>query len=371
LASDRPISVTPGDHRGTFAKRTTLLLLRLTFGVGILVYLARSGKIDLRGLWNLVIHWPITVTALTFLVIDALLMAMRTSLLFRAMRLHLSLANATRLTLVAFFFSTFLPGAAGGDIAKVYYAAKENHGQRAEVAAILLFDRMIGLLSLLLLPLIAAPFFPRLIQSLWILRYVLLIDFVLTSCLICGLALLMNSARVREVLSLESISWLGERNIVSRIVATIAAFRRAPAAMIRAFGLSLLANCSLIIVTWLAAVALHPIAVPGKLFLIAPIGHLVNSLPLTPGGLGVGETAFAALFTWAGISGGAETLLCWRVWNAMVGLIGMVIYLFGMGRIVHGWPVTARASEAEDVFAGFADADDLRATHETLAGNNE
>jgi glycosyltransferase 2 family protein len=349
----------------TSAKKAVLLLLRLTLGIGILAYLWNSGKIDFRELWVLVTTWPITIGALTLILIDALLMAMRASLLFRARKLHLSLANASRLTLVAYFFSTFLPGAAGGDIAKIYYATKENSGQRAEIVAILLFDRLIGLISLLLLPLMAAPFFLKLIYSLEVLRYVLLLDAILTICLIGGLVLIMTSGRVRGVLSLESISWLGERNIISRIVGTIAAYKHSAGDVFRAFALSLLANCSLIVVTWLAAVALHPFVVPGKLFLVAPLGYVVNSLPLTPGGLGVGETAFGALFASAGISRGAETLLCWRVWNVLVGLLGLVIYLFGMGRVVSELPVPEPEGTASQGFVDIAQADSLKSAPKT------
>jgi uncharacterized membrane protein YbhN (UPF0104 family) len=68
--------------------------------------------------------------------------------------------------------------------------------------------------------------------------------------------------------------------------------------------------------------------------LVIPMGDVANSLPLTPGGLGVGETAFSVLFKLAGLQGGAEALLCWRIWRAMVGLIGLVIYLRGMRRSV-------------------------------------
>ena len=59
------------------------------------------------------------------LLIDILFMSIRVSLLFHAQRLSLSLWNAIQLTLVGFFFSTFLPGAAGGDLAKLYYATRE------------------------------------------------------------------------------------------------------------------------------------------------------------------------------------------------------------------------------------------------------
>lgn len=344
-----------------YAKKAAWTALRLAFGVGILAYLFKSGRVDFRALWNLVVAWPITIGGLTFLLVDVLLMAMRTSLLLRASRFYLSLGNATRLTLVGFFFSTFLPGAAGGDLAKVYYATKENQGQRAEVTAILLFDRLIGLVSLLCLPLIAAPFFRGLIESVAVLRYLLFVDGVLTLSLISGMGLVMSSARVRRGLSLESFSWLGERNILSRMVGTIGGYGRTPGAVFSAFALSLLANGSLIVVTWLAALAIHPFGVSGKLFLVAPIGHVVNSLPLTPGGLGIGETAFRSLFLAAGIRGGAETLLCWRVWNILVGLLGLVIYLFGIGRTVSDAPPPEAAGAS---FPDFADANTLKSSTE-------
>jgi uncharacterized membrane protein YbhN (UPF0104 family) len=75
--------------------------------------------------------------------------------------------------------------------------------------------------------------------------------------------------------------------------------------------------------------------------LVIPIGHIVNSLPLTPGGLGVGETAFNTLFNITGLRGGAEALLCSRIWTALVGLIGFVFYLRGIRRKVFDEEVVA------------------------------
>ena len=348
-------------QRWTSAKKVILTFLRLGFGIGILAYLFRSGEINFGGLWNLTHAWLLTIAGLVCLLIDVVLMAMRTSLLFRCMGFYVSLANATRLTFIGFFFSTFLPGAAGGDLAKVYYATRENQGRRAEVTAILLFDRVIGLLSLLLLPLIAAPFFTSLIQSVAVLQFLLLADVLLTVGLLAALAVTMGSERIRRAISLESVSWLGERKILNRMVTTIGAYRETPGVLCKAVGLSLLANCSLILMTWLAAMALHPSGVSGKLFLVAPIGHVVNSLPLTPGGLGVGETAFAGLFTIAGMAAGAETLLCWRLWNALVGLIGLVIYLLGMGRTVDLEPAAAGNPNEPNV-AAIGDAHSVKSS---------
>jgi uncharacterized membrane protein YbhN (UPF0104 family) len=102
-----------------------------------------------------------------------------------------------------------------------------------------------------------------------------------------------------------------------------------------AFLLSLLANLALMVVTALALFAVHPASFSIRLALVAPVGHLVNSLPLTPGGIGVGESAFNALFLLTGIHGGAEALLCMRLWNCVVGVLGLVICVVGLNRVVY------------------------------------
>jgi len=49
---------------------------------------------------------------------------------------------------------------------------------------------------------------------------------------------------------------------------------------------------------------------------LALFGMLANALPVTPGGLGVGEAAFDRLFNLAGFTGGASMLLGWALWHA-------------------------------------------------------
>src|SRR5258708_12673461 len=156
--------------------KTVFLLLRVAIGIAVLAYLAKSGQINFSSLIRLFHAWPITLTAVLFLLLDILMMSVRASLLFRTARLSLSLANSVQLNLVGFLFSTFLPGAAGGDIAKVVYATRENHGRRAEVATVLILDRLVGTFSLVLLPLFFAPFFPQLLPSLSFPRPLLYID---------------------------------------------------------------------------------------------------------------------------------------------------------------------------------------------------
>jgi hypothetical protein len=100
--------------------------------------------------------------------------------------------------------------------------------------------------------------------------------------------------------------------------------------------LSLLANLALVAFTSLGLYIVNPAGISMKLCLVAPIGHLVNSLPLTPGGIGVGESPFNALFKLCGMSGRSRRIVVPRIWSLLVGGLGLLNYLSGVGRIVYG-----------------------------------
>ena len=321
--------------RANSARKALFALLRLGIGVGILVFLVKSGRVDLHSLTRVFRAWPLTLLGMAVLLIDILFMSIRVSLLFHAQRLSLSLWNAIQLTLIGFFFSTFLPGAAGGDLAKLYYATRENEGRRAEVATVLLFDRIIGLLSLVLIPFLFAPFFIDLLRNAPTLGRILWLDAILGLGMCAAMALVMFSETFRIASTKFLGRWQGLQTITARMLDALAAYGKARGILLAALALSFLANLALVGVTALGLYTVNPTQLSWKLCLVAPVGHLVNSLPLTPGGIGVGETAFNALFSFTGMTGGADALLCLRIWSLLVGALGLLNYIFGMGRIVH------------------------------------
>jgi len=79
---------------------------------------------------------------------------------------------------------------------------------------------------------------------------------------------------------------------------------------------------------------------------IAPIGFIVQALPLSPGGVGVGEAAFAELYKLSGRpeSRGVIARLSMRVAEWILGLIGYIIYL----RMRAELPVVDEETEDKD-----------------------
>lgn len=143
------------------------------------------------------------------------------------------------------------------------------------------------------------------------LKHLLFLDALLGTSMLLGAALLMLFTPTRLWFATLLGRWPGIKALALRVVDALVAHGKARTALFFALLLSLLANLALIVVTGLGLYAVIPDSFSMRLALVAPIGHLVNSLPLTPGGIGVGETAFNALFWLAGMDGGGERItLC-------------------------------------------------------------
>lgn len=309
-------------------------LVRLAVGIALLVYLAKTRLIDFAELSKIFTAWPITLAALALVFLDILFMSIRLCWLFRPQALRVPLRRSLDLTLVSSFFATFLPGAAGGDLAKLFYAAKDNKGRRAEIVTIIAFDRGVGLFSILLLPLLFAPLFVPLIRGVRILQILLAITAALAVAMLAAFLLCLYSQAAMTSAAKWSSRFLPGRQLPERIVATIGAYRGHWSTLVAALAASLASNLTLILATALAILLIAPNSLSLKMCLVIPMGDVANSLPVTPGGIGIGESAFSALFKVAGLEGGAEALLCWRIWRAIVSLAGLAIYLTGMPRSV-------------------------------------
>jgi hypothetical protein len=329
------------------ARKVSWFLVRLAIAGGLLAYLVRSGGIDWRALTRPFTAWPIALAAVALVLIDVSLNALRLSWLFRPHGLRLAWAKSFQVTMVSFFFAQFLPGATGGDIARLFYVAKDSKGLRSEIVTVSLFDRMIGMLSLLVMPLLFAPAFAGVIRATPALRALLASAAILAAILVASFMACLFYQSQTERLARTVFGFLPWKNWPAQVIRTIASYRHDLGTVAAALGISVLANSLLLIVMLLAVYVLNPAGLDLKMCLIIPVGFIANCLPFTPGGLGVGETAFKSLFAVAGLSGGAEALLCWRVWTALVRLLGLVFYLRGIEHVFgHHAPNASHAAPA-------------------------
>jgi uncharacterized membrane protein YbhN (UPF0104 family) len=199
----------------------------------------------------------------------------------------------------------------------------------------MLLDRAVGMFALMVWPLLVAPLFPHLVGSLPILQILLWAAASVSIAMVMGMLL----SYMRRVRNSWFVSWT-LRNLplggyAERVFATVHAYRHNPTTLLAAVGISLLAHTMTIGATLLAAQATNPGGFHWHMTLLIPLGFLATALPVTPGGLGVGEAAFDKLFSMAGLTGGVEALLGWRVLMVVIGLSGLIFYLQGRKRLIH------------------------------------
>lgn len=338
-----PKDAPPAQHR---LRKFLWLLVRLAIAAALLAYLAKSGTIDLRAISRPFTAWPIALAAIVLILIDISLMAQRLVWLFRPIGLNLSWSKSFQVALVSFFFALFLPGATGGDISRLYYVAKDQKNRRSEIVIVSLFDRGIGMLSLLLMPLIFAPFFATSIAATPALRDLLIISAALSVILIAGFFACLYFEPLVQKIADATLGILPWREWYTNVIRTVGGYRANLRAVALALLVSLAGNSLMLIGTVLAVLAIDPGSLNFRMALVVPLGFVANCLPVTPGGLGVGEAAFNSLFAIAGLRGGADALICWRVWTAIVRLLGIVFYLRGVDRVFSHSPSSQQDAAA-------------------------
>jgi uncharacterized protein (TIRG00374 family) len=324
----------------TFKKRL-FPFVRMALGLGLLIYLGTSGMIDWRELAGLGHAWPLSLAALGLVALAGIvLIAWRLCLLMRPHGLHVSFAASIRLTLIGLFFNTCLPGSTGGDVVKIYYAMEGNRGRRLEIATIMMLDRVAGLLGILLFTLLLCPFFQPMLITFPILKALV---WAAGGGLVIVLAVLW-CATSSQVICHRVVTWMAQTlpggDYLERVIHTLRVYRAYPGVCCQVAWVAMAVHLCMALSMLLVIQATQPAGADSQMMLLIPIGFVANSLPVTPGGLGVGEAAFERLFQMAGFTGGAVAILGWRVLMIIVGLPGIVFYLLDKKQAVVSEQVT-------------------------------
>jgi uncharacterized membrane protein YbhN (UPF0104 family) len=109
----------------------------------------------------------------------------------------------------------------------------------------------------------------------------------------------------------------------SRQVARVAA--AAKGTTLFAIGCAMAAMALKVVCLWLIARAVSSADVAG-VFSVAPVGFLVEAIPIAPGGMGTAHLAFEYLFGLRGIGGGAALFNVYFVVRLLVSLVGGLIW---------------------------------------------
>jgi len=188
------------------------------------------------------------------------------------------------------------------------------------------------------LPLLLAPFFSEMIQSHAILQALLGLSLLIST----GIIVTVTIALMADLVNSKLFCWFYEKlpfgDLLRRILETVNAYRHNKIIILQAVMFSFMVQLLTIGMSLSLAEATNSLGADSKMVALIPLGFLANSLPVTPGGIGVGEAAMDNLFGLFSLGGGAEVVLSWRLIMAVVGLLGLFFYLRGEKRFVFNRP---------------------------------
>lgn len=297
-------------------KQSLWNLLKLAIGLALLVYLYTLLD-DPALLWQQIAEADkrlLVAGALCYSAAVAL-GGYKWGLLLESAGLHVNLGRLLAYQWVAEFFNNFLPAQVGGDVMRGYALASDTH-RAADVAASVLIDRFIGLTVFMVAAAVGAtamlfwgrpngiPFTPE--QRVSVQLIALGSGGASLLLLVLLVAILSRRLKVLVERLLHHLPFLRfALPIWTKLAEAFNVYRHE----YRALLLTSLCSALIVLLTsvniWLISQAIEPGSISMlEVLTINPIIVFVGLvLPLSPGGLGVRQSAFAATFLLMGAEG--------------------------------------------------------------------
>jgi uncharacterized membrane protein YbhN (UPF0104 family) len=309
-------------------------LAKTALGLALLAALIFWGKIDLNVLLELTAAPSAVVTCLALLFLALPVAAFRWGILLRALGVSLPFVNLFHFVAIGLLTSVLLLGTAGGDAIRGIYAWRALGRSGGRVAASILADRLFTLLAVLFISLVFSLLYWRYMKQVPALAALGTSIIAVAAGCIIGVCALFAAPDLMRPLEVALLRWPLVANLLVQMRQIILTLRRSPLSLLAAFALALVTQILTIfaVLAVAEAVKIGVLSAADYMFAV-PLTLIVNALPLTPSGIGVGEAAFDQICRWLEPlpSGAAYSSIffAFRVVSTLTcipGLISLAIY---------------------------------------------
>jgi uncharacterized protein (TIRG00374 family) len=278
--------------------RPARVIVQCLVSLVLLGLLLRAAPQDsLAAAWQAV-GWQTLILACGCYVLASLTSVRRWQILLRGQGVNENMLRLTEIYVIGLFCSLFLPTSAGGDAYRVFEVARRG-GPTARVLLATLQDRLVGLGGMMLLGLLGLLWYGDLLPP-----KLFLTVLVVYGLGVPGVVALLNLGPLLR-LGTRPVARLRRTQLGARLLAVVNPFCETP----RLSAWRSLRVISLAVMTFLFAVAMYAVVCQAcgascgflALCLIVSLVAVARMLPISLGGLGVGEEAFVVLMALFGI----------------------------------------------------------------------
>jgi len=280
------------------------------------------------GTWALLFFGPV-----------AFILAWRLKCLLATQDIPISYRDALLLTVAGNFFNFAMPGTTGGDLYKAYHIAKRT-AKRTEGVTIVILDRVVGLISFLLIAAVAIPIAAQGTTIVGV--YGRWVGYATAAFIVCGL--LYFSGRARRLIRYES--WLAKlpfADNLKRIDETAFSFRRQSGKAFIALIVTLISHFFVFGTIYLLArsLGIHPaegrdgVELVLAILIAAVVGYLFAAIPITIQGFGLLEAVYYKVLVdgqWCDASTMLVLTLGTRLIQILWSMPGIVVPWLGLER---------------------------------------
>lgn len=275
--------------------------------------------------------WRWIAAAVALLLIDRTLMAYRWMVLLRALTpgSRPAFSAVMRIFFVSTFVGTFLPSV-GGDLYRAYSLSRLKVSG-VESAASVLMDRVLGVMSIVIVGVVALIPAPDAARNTWMLLTLALASI---ACVVAAVAVFSERAAVAAQRLAVRLPNERARRLAAGMIDAVRRYSRHHGELVNVLLMSVGVQMVRVIQAWCLGRALGIEAGLLMYFIFIPIVLLIMLLPITVNGLGTSQGAFGWLFGTIGVPAAAAVALSilFVALGVAGNLPGGILYVLGNRR---------------------------------------
>ena len=327
-------------------KRKLWQVVRICTSVALLIFVlykadlfTQSGREALLATFTQV-NVPFLIASILIGLLLALSSSIKWYMLLRSRGLNIGLWRLYVYYIIGKFYNLILPTSLGGDVVRANELGKYT-GQYADSAASVFVERFTGMVTLLVLAVLALVFSIRRIEMLWMAAPL--------SLMAIGLVVLLWILVDERILHLAQRIVGEHQPIVSTLFkkahkfqGAVAAYKSEPMALRDAFINSLIFYLLAVLNVWFSAKAFGAELRFLDAIVAVPLILVIMNLPISIGGIGLMEFAYTSVLGLFGVPAyiAISTVLLMRAKS--------LIYA-GLGGVLHIWIGAEKASEEQPI----------------------
>jgi hypothetical protein len=242
-------------------------------------------------------------------------------LLLKSQKFSVSFVKIFQISSIGLFFNFVLPSSVGGDVFRILKVSVTNPKRKLEAGFTVIVDRIIGLFSMMLLAFLAISLFKSNITANPSVKVLTnFIHFLFIGGFLFFLLILSRRINVFVEFHVKKIALIG--NKLAEVLSAVRLYRHHLTTLFTTIILSLLSQLVSILLFYYMALKIGETYLLQQLLLAVPLGFVASVVPLSPGGIGVGQMAFKFLLTTLSSQPGAAGVLGITViqfWQLVIG----------------------------------------------------